>query len=92
MQYIRAFIRLALRIVRRLLTPSTDSIVADFEHKIGKLNKVINAANDDALAAAERRSALRREIDRTYDAENAAFDAADRASTIRRNLENIINA
>lgn len=92
MRYIRTLTEFALRFIRRLLTPCVDSIVADFERKIAQLEKVIDAEYDEADAQLERRIALRRQIDDAIDAENAAGARAARASAIRNNLREIINA
>lgn len=91
MRFIRTIIAYIMRMISRLLTPSTAGIVRDFERKIVKLNRVVDAENDEAAAQARRRGQLRSQINRTWDDQFAAEDRAFRATQIRNNLEEIIN-
>lgn len=92
MQYLCTIFSMILSYLIRRFTPCIDSIVSDIQRKSDQLNRLIDIANDEALAQTERRAKLRSQIDETYAAERACLDEACRASVLRDKLQNLINA
>lgn len=81
-----------IRVVCRFLIPSIDSILADFEKKIGKLDALLDAENEYIRQQQLRREELRAQISVAWDEQEAAEQRAARASAVRDNLRGIINA
>jgi hypothetical protein len=92
MQYLRTAFAAVAAYVLRFFRPSIDGILADFTRKIAQLERVIDAANNEARAQIERRKQLRVEIEQTYADEDAQWSIACRASEVRNNLKEMIGA